>query len=225
MFSVWQANFPAAENGTGIRALPKVRRRTPRSGAGHRAESEMKVASAVKCALYCRVSTRDKDQDVNTQLLPLRRHASGSGWEIAREYSDEASALDLRGRVAWRQLLKDAALRKFSCVLVLRLDRAFRSVSDLHATLQAWESQEVELVSLREGFDTKSAAGRLLMNFLASFAEFELALIRERILDGLSRARAEGKHLGRPLGKKDGGPRKKGGYRLRWALQAKARGE
>ncbi len=179
----------------------------------------------MKDAIYARVSTRDKDQDPNTQLLPLREHARAQGWMVIQEYVDQASALDLRGRTAWRQLLRDANLRRFGCVLVLRLDRAFRSVGDLHRVLEPWQPLGVELVSLREGFDTKTATGRLLMNFLASFAEFEVELIRERINDGLARARAEGKHLGRPPGRKDSHPRKKGGYRLRWALQARARGE
>lgn len=80
-------------------------------------------------------------------------------------------------------------------------------------------------MSLREGFDTKTAARRLLMKFLASFAEFELALIRERIHDGLARARSEGKRLGRPPGRKDSKPRRKSGYRLREALKARAKGK
>ena len=131
----------------------------------------------------------------------------------------------MRGRVAWRELLKDAQVHRFDCVLVLRLDRAFRSVADLHRTLEAWQVPGVEFVSLREGFDTKTAAGRLVMNFLASFAEFELSLIKERIADGLARARSEGKRLGRPPGRKDKHPRKKGGYRLREARKAVAQGK
>ena len=178
----------------------------------------------MRIAIYARVSTRDKDQNPETQLLALRGHAQAQGWEVYREYVDQASALDMRGRVAWRELLKDAQVHRFDCVLVLRLDRAFRSVADLHRTLEAWQVPGVEFVSLREGFDTKTAAGRLVMNFLASFAEFELSLIKERIADGLARARSEGKRLGRPPGRKDKHPRKKSGYRLRYALQAKAEG-
>jgi len=178
----------------------------------------------VKVALYARVSTRDKDQDPDTQLLPLREYAHGQGWEVVQEYVDMASALDLRGRTAWRELLRDAALRRFGSVLVLRLDRAFRSVADLHSTLARWEPLGVQFLSLREGFDTRSAMGRLLMNLLASLAEFELELIRERIADGLARARAQGKHLGRPPGRKDSHHRKKEGYRPREALKAVAKG-
>ncbi len=179
----------------------------------------------MKVAIYARVSTRDKDQNPDTQLLHLRDYAQGQGWQVAQEYVDTASALDLRGRTAWRQLLRDAALRRFGCVLVLRLDRAFRSVGDLHRVLEGWQPLGIELVSLREGFETKTATGRHLMNFLASFAEFELALIRERINDGLARARAEGKRLGRPPGRRDRQPRRKSGYRLREALKARAKGK
>lgn len=178
----------------------------------------------MRAALYARVSTRDKEQNPETQLVALREHARAQGWEVTREYVDQASALDMRGRVAWRELLKDAQLRKFDSVVVLRLDRAFRSVSDLHHTLESWQPLGVEFVSLREGFDTKTAAGRLIMNFLAAFAEFELSLIRERIADGLAKAKGQGKHLGRPQGSKDKEPRKKGGYRLREARKAIAQG-
>ena len=180
--------------------------------------------STMRVGLYARVSTRDKDQNPETQLVALRGHAQAQGWHIVKEYVDTASAVDMRGRIAWRQLLKDAQAHHFDCVLVLRLDRAFRSVADLHRTLEAWQAPGVDFVSLREGFDTKSAAGRLVMNFLASFAEFELSLIRERIADGLARARAEGKRLGRPLGKRDSKPRRKSGYRIRYALKARAEG-
>jgi len=123
-----------------------------------------------------------------------------------------------------RDLLRDAALRWFGWVLMPRLELALRSVGDLHRVLEEWQVPGVDFVSLREGFDTKSAAGRLVMNFLASFAEFELSLIRERIADRLARARIEAKRLGRPKGVKDKRPRKKSGYKLRYALRAKAEG-
>lgn len=178
----------------------------------------------MKVAIYARVSTRDKDQNPDTQLVALREEVDRQGWQVVGEYVDRASARDMRGRVEWRKLLEDAHHRRFGRLLVLRLDRAFRSVADMHRTLEAWKPAGVELVSLRESFDTSTAIGRLMMNLIASLAEFELELTRERILDGLARARSEGKHCGRPKGSKDKKPRKKGGYRLRWARQAKSEG-
>jgi DNA invertase Pin-like site-specific DNA recombinase len=120
------------------------------------------------------------------------------GWQVYREYVDQAPANDLLHRVQWRQLLDDAAKRRFSVVLVFKLDRAFRSVKHMHDTLAAWEVVDVSFKSLREQFDTSTALGRLLLNLLASLAEFELELIRERVKAGMERAKRQGKKIGRP---------------------------
>ncbi len=94
--------------------------------------------------------------------------------------------------------MDDAAKKKFSVVLVFKLDRAFRSVKHMHDTLAAWEMVGVTFKSLREQFDTSTALGRLLLNLLAALAEFELEMIRERVKAGMDRARRQGKQIGRP---------------------------
>ena len=152
----------------------------------------------MKVGLYARVSTSDKDQNMETQLMPLRDFCLAQGWEVYREYVDQAPANDLAHRVQWRQLLDDAAKRRFSVVLVFKLDRAFRSVKHMHDTLAAWELVGVSFKSLREQFDTSTALGRLLLNLLAALAEFELELIRERVKAGMDRARRQGRQIGRP---------------------------
>ena len=152
----------------------------------------------MKIAVYARVSTSDKDQDPETQLMPLRDFCTAQGWEVTKEYVDYAPANDLARRTAWRQLLDDAARRRFTVVLVFKLDRAFRSVKHMHDTLAAWEVVGVSFKSLREQFDTSTALGRLLLNLLASLAEFELELIRERVKAGMDRARRQGRRIGRP---------------------------
>lgn len=149
-------------------------------------------------AVYARVSTSDKDQNPETQLMFLRDYCCAQGWEVYREYVDTASASDIAHRTAWRQLLDDAAKRKFQVVLVFKLDRGFRSVKDLHDTISTWETLRIAFKSLREQFDTSTALGRLLMNLLAALAEFELELIRERVKAGMDRAKRQGKHIGRP---------------------------
>jgi len=151
-----------------------------------------------RVGVYARVSTADKDQNVETQLLPLRDYCKAQGLEIYREYVDTASALDIARRTAWRDLLDDAARRKFQVVLVFKLDRAFRSVKHMHDTLYTWEAVGVSFKSIREQFDTSTALGRLLMNLLAALAEFELELIRERVKAGMDRAARQGKRIGRP---------------------------
>src|ERR687896_839342 len=152
----------------------------------------------MKVALYARVSTSDKDQNPETQLIPLRDFCSAQGWELFREYVDRAPANDLAHRIQWRQLLDDAAKRRFLVVLVFKLDRAFRSVKHMHDSLAAWELVGVSFKSLREQFDTTTALGRLLLNLLAALAEFELELIRERVRAGMERARRQGRKIGRP---------------------------
>lgn len=151
-----------------------------------------------RVALYARVSTSDKEQDPETQLMPLRDFCAVVGWVVIAEYVDRAPANDLAHRIRWRDLQDDAAKRKFRVVLVFKLDRAFRSVKHMHDTLATWEMVGVSFQSLREQFDTTTALGRLLMNLLASLAEFELEMIRERVKAGMERARRQGKRIGRP---------------------------
>ena len=95
----------------------------------------------MKVAIYARVSTSDKEQNVETQLLPLRDFCLAQGREVYREYVDQAPANDLAHRVEWRQWLDDAAKRRFSVVLVFKLDRAFRSViRPIHGALPGTDS-------------------------------------------------------------------------------------
>lgn len=152
----------------------------------------------MKVGVYARVSTSDKEQNPETQLMHLRDFCNAQGWEIYKEYIDAASALDIAHRTAWRSLLDDAAKRKFKIVLVFKLDRAFRSVKHMHDTLSTWEALGISFKSIREQFDTSTALGRLLLNLLAALAEFELELIRERVKAGMDRAARQGKRIGRP---------------------------
>ena len=152
----------------------------------------------MRVGLYARVSTLDKDRDPETQLVALREFVRAQGWEIFREYVDHAPARDLTHRTAWRELLDDAARKRFKTVVVFRLDRAFRSVKDMHDTLATWELLGIAFKSVREQFDTGTAVGRLLLNLLAAVAEFELEMIRERVRAGMDRARRQGKRIGRP---------------------------
>ena len=118
----------------------------------------------MKVPLYARVSTADKDQNPETQLVHLRDFCQAQGWEVYKEYIDTASALDVAHRIAWRNLLDDAAKRKFVIVLVFKLDRAFRSVKHMHDTLYTWETLGIAFKSLGKQFDTSTTLGRLLLN-------------------------------------------------------------
>lgn len=149
-------------------------------------------------ALYARVSTTDRDQDPEIQLVALRDFAQQQGWVLHREYVNRAPANDLAHRTAWRALLDDGTRRRFQTVVVFKLERAFRSVKHLRDTLAVREVQGLGFVSAREGFDTRTALGRLLMNLLASLAEFELEVLSERTRAGVERARRQGHRIGRP---------------------------
>lgn len=153
----------------------------------------------MKAAIYARVSTSDKDQNPETQLLPLREFCQAQGWQPAGEFVDQASATDLRGRTAWRDLLEACARRTTDLVLVWRVDRAFRSVLDAATTLERLRGWGVGLRSYAEPWlDTTSSFGEALYYITAAYAQLERGILSERVKAGMERARRQGKRLGRP---------------------------
>ncbi len=160
-------------------------------------ESDCGSMAQMRAALYARVSTDDKGQDPDLQLDPMRDLARASGWK-AVEYVDHASASDLRGRGQWRRLLADARAGRVDLVVVWKLDRSARSALDALQWLQQLDSAGVGLTILTQEIDTTTSAGRLVFTVLAAVAEMERELVRERVQAGMARARAKGKHLGRP---------------------------
>lgn len=149
-------------------------------------------------AIYARVSTAS--QTCSNQLAELREIAARAGWQIAAEYTDEAisGGKGRRDRPALDRMLKDAVRKKFSTVAITAIDRLGRSLPDLLNTLGELHGAGVDLFVRREAVDTATPTGRAQFQLLGLFSEFERALIRERVLAGLARARAEGRKLGRP---------------------------
>ena len=153
----------------------------------------------MKVALYCRVSTSDKEQNPETQLLPLREFIKAQGWETFKEYVDQAPATDLVHRTAWRKLLEDASRRKFDLLLVWRMDRAFRSVLDAATTLERLRVWGVGLRSYTEPWlDTTSPFGEALYYITVAYAQLERGILRERVKAGMDRAKKQGRRIGRP---------------------------
>ena len=146
----------------------------------------------MKAALYVRVSTRDKDQNPETQLRLLREYVERREWTVEGEYIDYAAAGQWGERQAWLELRSRVEGRNVDAVVVLRLDRAFRSVKDTHDGLEYFDRYGVGFVSATQDLDTSSASGRLVLNLLAVFAEFESDMISERVSEGIARAQAEG---------------------------------
>ncbi len=120
--------------------------------------------SKIVIALYARVSTSDQQQNLETQLVKLRDCCQSQGLEVEGEYVDRSH---LFHRVRRWDLLDGAARKRFSSVLVFKLDRVFRFVTHTHYILAAWEIDGVSFMSLTEQFDTSTALGGLLLNLLA----------------------------------------------------------
>jgi DNA invertase Pin-like site-specific DNA recombinase len=149
----------------------------------------------VRTALYARVSTHDQNAD--NQLLELRAYAEQRGWSVV-EYADRGISGAKDSRPALDAFMRDAKRRKFDALLVWRLDRLGRSLRHLILTLEELQHLGIAFVSLGEGIDTSTPAGRLQLHILGAMAEFERARIAERVRLGLARAKAQGKRLGRP---------------------------
>jgi len=136
------------------------------------------------------------DQTCENQLLELRRYIEARGW-TAVEYVDHGVSGTKDRRPALDHLTSDVRRHKVQTVVCWRLDRLGRNLRHLVLLLDDWQSRGVSFVTLGEGIDTSTPAGRLVAGVLGSIAEFERARIQERIHAGLARARAQGKRLGR----------------------------
>src|SRR5512135_2639067 len=153
----------------------------------------------MRVAIYGRVSTSDKDQNPETQLIPLREFVKAQSWEVFREYVDQVSATDIVHRTSWRDLLSDASKRHFDLLLVWRMDRAFRSVLDAATTLERLRTWKVGLRSYNEPWlDTTSPFGEALYYITVAYAQLERGILRERVRAGMERARKQGQKIGRP---------------------------
>jgi len=155
-----------------------------------------RAPSPLRAGLYARVSTQDQ-QTIPMQTRALREYATRRGWTITVQVREIGSGASQRERR--EQLLDAARRREIDVVLVWRLDRWGRSVTDLFATLQELEHLGVGFVSLTEALDLTTPAGRAMAGLLAVFAEFEREILRERVRAGLAHARQNGQRLGRPI--------------------------
>jgi putative DNA-invertase from lambdoid prophage Rac len=155
-----------------------------------------RAKTPLRAGLYARVSTQDQ-QTIPMQTRALREYAARRGWRIALQVKEIGSGASQRERR--EQLLEAARRREIDVVLVWRLDRWGRSVTDLLATLQELEHLGVGFVSLTEALDLTTPAGRAMAALLAVFAEFEREILRERVRAGLAQARQNGQRLGRPV--------------------------
>lgn len=182
--------------------MPRKHRKVPlKQGSGIRKSGKVfgqgqKTAKIIRAGLYARVSTMDQ-QTLPMQNRAMREYAVRRGWTIALQVKEVGSGSTQRQ--LREKLLEAARRREIDVVLVWRLDRWGRSVTDLLATMQELEHLGVGFVSLTEALDLTTPAGRAMAGLLAVFAAFEREVLGERVRAGLAHARQNGKRLGRPL--------------------------
>jgi DNA invertase Pin-like site-specific DNA recombinase len=149
-----------------------------------------------KAAIYLRVSTQD--QTTANQERELRVVAERMGIEIAKVYRDHgiSGAKGRDKRPDFDRLCKDAARRQFDIVMVWSVDRLGRSLQDLVGFLS-----EIHSLKIDQGLDTTTPAGKAMFQMMGVFAEFERAMIQERVRAGLRRAKETGTKSGKPIGR------------------------
>jgi DNA invertase Pin-like site-specific DNA recombinase len=163
-------------------------------------------------ALYVRVSTQN--QTVDNQKIRLVEYAKQKGYtyEIYEEVESTRKTRPVK-----QQLLSNLRNGKYNAVIVFKLDRWARSSTELILDTKELVDKGIGFISVSDNLDFTTAAGKLQFQILSAFAEFERELIRERTIEGLRRAKSQGKQPGRPVGSKDSTQRRKSGYILREA--------
>lgn len=156
-----------------------------------------------KVAIYARVSTRDKKQDVDLQLRNLRDYVRTRAQELEtfQEYTDNGISGTKDRRPALDAMMNDARKRRFNVVLVWRFDRFARSTKHLITALEEFRDLGIDFISYQENIDTGTAMGKAMFTITSAIAELELNILKERVKAGLANARAKGRTLGRPSAK------------------------
>ena len=170
-----------------------------------------------KVGIYARVSC--SDQNIETQLGPLRDYCQRIGVETQSEYIDNGFSGKDDNRPQFECLLDDIRANQLDCVVVYKLDRIGRSLKHLLYLFEEFKNRGVEFISLTQNIDTHTPEGKMFWQMLGVFAEYERELIVARTKSGLERAKRQGKILGRPKGSKDTKRRRMSGYLRRWSEQ------
>jgi putative DNA-invertase from lambdoid prophage Rac len=157
----------------------------------------MAPSSTIRVVTYARVSTTD--QNCEMQVRELREYATRRGWNICDEYLDTGWSGAKANRPELNRLMRDASLRRFDAVLVWKLDRFGRSVRNCLDGIETLRSYDVRFLAVSQSIDTDESnpTSRLLLHILASVAEFEREMIRERVCAGVRNAKRKGVRLGR----------------------------
>ena len=155
------------------------------------------INTTKRVALYARVSTLDKGQDPETQLVQLRGYAQARNFEVISEFIDYASGTT-EDRTQYKLMMAAAKKRKIDVVLVWRYDRFARSTQALVNALKEFQSLGIDFISYQKNIDTTTPTDEKIFHVMASLAQFESSLISQRVKAGMARAKAQGKHIARP---------------------------
>jgi DNA invertase Pin-like site-specific DNA recombinase len=145
----------------------------------------------VKIAIYCRVST--EEQDASTQETICREYCARIGAEIFRVYIDTGISGMKTSRPQFDQMLQDMRLVRFNCIMVTKLDRIGRSLQHILSLFDEFNRKGINFIAVTQNIDTTTAAGKLQMQIIGAFAEFERNLISERTKEGMKKAVNVGK--------------------------------
>jgi DNA invertase Pin-like site-specific DNA recombinase len=165
----------------------------------------------MRAALYARVSTEKDDrkgengetvkrQDPEVQLIKLREFAHNREYKVVKEYTDRASGSNAY-RPGFEEMMKAAFHREFDIILIVRLDRITRSLSNLLSIMEELQRAKVDLIATDQSIALDSPNGKLMVHLLGAFAEWEKEIIRERVKDGMDKAKARGTKSGKPIGR------------------------
>ena len=157
-----------------------------------------------RCAVYCRVSTDERlDQEFNS--IDAQREAGhayiasqrSEGWiPVADDYDDPGFSGGNTERPALKRLIADIEEGKIDIVVVYKIDRLTRSLADFSKMVEVFERQGVSFVSVTQQFNTTTSMGRLMLNVLLSFAQFEREVTGERIRDKIAASKRKGMWMG-----------------------------
>jgi len=186
--------------------------------SGRNGDGSHTLRPAFRCAVYCRKST-DENMDNDFNSLVAQREAalsfiksqSHENWiAIPDNYDDGGFSGSTTDRPALQRLLQDVEAGKIDKILIYKLDRLSRSLLDFTKLIEFLEQKKVSLISVTQSFDTSTSMGRLTLNILLSFAQFEREITIERIKDKMGSARKKGKYIGgKPILGYDADPDKK----------------
>jgi DNA invertase Pin-like site-specific DNA recombinase len=157
------------------------------------------MQKTIRAALYVRVST--SEQSTKSQVSELKTYAANRGWVVKEIYSDKISGAK-DNRPALQELMTACRQRKIDAVVVWKFDRFARSLRHLVTALDEFKRLNVDFISATEGVDTTIPSGELVFQIFGAIAQFERALISERVKAGLAEAKRSGTQLGRPAIKK-----------------------